>query len=341
MAWRLLAASQEKEPLSMWNRRLKIGAATAVLAVLAGVMSFTAPAQAQAFPNKTIRLVVPYPPGGGNDVLGRLFAAQLSASMGQPVIVDNRAGAGGNIGTEAVAHATPDGYTLLYASNSLVIGPSLYTKLGYSLQDLAPVSLVASFPIAIVVNAAVPVKNLKELVELSRKRSLNYGSTGTGSANHLTGVLLNSLAGIENVHVPYKGAGPMMTALLGGEIEFAAPNIFTAAPHVRNERLRILAVTGPKPSATLPGVPTVAADYPGFDTSVWHGFLTTAGTPPAVIAALHREIIKALQTPQLRDALEKGGADVVGSTPAEFAAVMEQDTKKYAKLVKISGAKAD
>jgi tripartite-type tricarboxylate transporter receptor subunit TctC len=340
MAGGKLAAAR-KRMLDMWNCRLKSRAAAAVLAVLAGVLSTAAPAQAQTFPNKTIRLVVPYPPGGGNDVLGRLFAAQLSTSMGQPVIVDNRAGAGGNIGTEFVAHAAADGYTLLYASNSLVIGPSLYSKLGYSLSDLAPVSLVANFPIAIVVNSSVPAKNIKELVELSKKRPLNYGSTGTGSANHLTGVLLNNVAGIENVHVPYKGAGPMMTALLGGEIEFAAPNIFTAAPHARNDRLRILAVTGPKPSATLPGVPTVAADYPGFDTSVWHGFLTTAGTPPAVIATLHREIVKALASPLIRDALEKGGADPVGSTPAEFAAVIDQDTKKYAKLVKISGAKAD
>lgn len=290
----------------MWSCRLKAGAVAAVLAALAGVLSIAAPAYAQTFPNKTIRLVVPSSPGGGNDVLGRLFAAQLSASLGQPVIVDNRAGAGGNIGTEMVAHSTADGYTLLYANNSLVIGPSLYAKLNYSLQDLAPVSLVANFPIAIVVNASVPAKNVKELVALSRKRPLNYGSTGTGSANHLTGVLLNSVAGIENVHVPYKGAGPMMTALLGGEIEFAAANIFSAAPHARSDKLRILAVTGPKPSAALPGVPTVAADYPGFDTSVWHGFMTTAGTPPAVIAILHREIIKALQTPQIREALEKG-----------------------------------
>jgi tripartite-type tricarboxylate transporter receptor subunit TctC len=325
----------------MLNRRLTVGAATAVLAIFAGVLSVAAPASAQTFPNKTIRLVIPYPPGGGNDVLGRLFAAQLSTSLGQPVIVDNRAGAGGNIGTEFVAHSTPDGYTLLYASNSLVIGPSLYTKLNYSLKDLAPVSLVANFPIALVANASVPVKSVKELVELAKKRGLNYGSTGTGSANHLTGVLLNNVAGIENVHVPYKGAGPMMTALLGGEIDFAAPNVFTAAPYARSDRLRILAVTGLKPSAALPGVPTVAKDFPGFDTSVWHGFLTTAGTPAPVIAILHREVVKALNSPLIRDALEKGGGEAIGNTPAEFAAVMEQDTKKYARLVKISGAKAD
>ncbi|MDB5946030.1 MAG: hypothetical protein JWQ33_1056, partial [Ramlibacter sp.] len=223
----------------------------------------------------------------------------------------------------------------------LVIGPSLYSKLNYSLKELAPVSQVANFPIALVTSSALPAKNVKELVELAKKRGLNYGSTGTGSANHLTGVLLNSMAGIENVHVPYKGAGPMMTALLGGEIDFAAPNVFTAAPYAHSERLRIIAVTGLKPSAALPGVPTVAADFPGFDTSVWHGFLTTAGTPAPVIAILHRAIVKALQTPQIRDALQQGGADVVGSTPAEFAAVIEQDTRKYAKLVKISGAKAD
>lgn len=315
-------------------------AALGVLVVLAG--GFSAPAHAQTFPNKTIRLVIPYPPGGGNDVLGRMFAMRLSQSLGQAVVVDNRAGAGGNIGTEAVAHAAPDGYTLLYASNAFAIAPALYPQLNYSLKELAPVSLVASFPIVLITHPSVPVKTIKELVAYSKTRGgLNYGSSGTGSANHLTGVLLNNLAGINNVHIPYKGAGPMMTAILGGEIETANPNVFTAAPYVRSGRVRAIAVTSSKPIASLPGVPTVAADYPGFDTNVWHGFFTTAGTPAPVIALLHREIVKALGTPEIREALENGGAESIGSTPAEFSAILATDVDKYAKLVKISGAKPD
>jgi tripartite-type tricarboxylate transporter receptor subunit TctC len=317
-------------------------AAFGALAVLAGIFSAIAPAHAQDYPRKPIRLVVPFAPGGGNDVLGRLFALRLSAALGQPVIVDNRPGAGGNIGTEAVAHAAPDGYMVLYTTNSFAIGPALYPDLNYSLKELAPVSLVASFPVALVTLPTLPAKTTEELVALAKRRGgLNYGSSGTGSSNHLTGVMLNHVAGIENVHIPYKGAGPMMTAMLAGELDFATPNVFTAVPYVRSGRLRAIAVSGLKPSAILPGVPTLASIYPGFDTNVWHGFFTTAGTPPQVIAILHREILKALQTREIREALENGGGEIIGSTPAELAAVVATDVEKYAKLVRISGAKAD
>jgi tripartite-type tricarboxylate transporter receptor subunit TctC len=317
-------------------------AAFGALAVLAGIFSAIAPAHAQDYPRKPIRLVVPFAPGGGNDVLGRLFALRLSEALGQPVIVDNRPGAGGNIGTEAVAHAAPDGYMVLYTTNSFAIGPALYPDLNYSLKELAPVSLVASFPVALVTQPTLPAKTTEELVALAKRRGgLNYGSSGTGSSNHLTGVMLNYVAGIENVHIPYKGAGPMMTAMLAGELDFATPNVFTAVPYVRSGRLRAIAVSGLKPSAILPGVPTLASIYPGFDTNVWHGFFTTAGTPPQVIAILHREILKALKTREIREALENGGGEIIGSTPAELAAVVATDVEKYAKLVRISGAKAD
>jgi tripartite-type tricarboxylate transporter receptor subunit TctC len=327
----------------MSNRRTKLAAATAgILVMLAGAFSALAPAHAQDYPRKPIRLVVPFAPGGGNDVLGRMFALRLAEALGQPVIVDNRPGGGGNIGTEAVAHAAPDGYMVLYTTNSFAIGPSLYPDLNYSLEELAPVSLVASFPIALVTLPTLPVKTPAELVALAKKRGgLNYGSSGTGSSNHLTGVMLNSVAGLENVHIPYKGAGPMMTGMLSGELDFATPNVFTAVPYVRSGRLRAIAVSGLKPSAILPGVPTLASIYPGFDTSVWHGFFTTAGTPPQVIAILHREIVKALRTREIHEALENGGAEIIGSTPAQLAAVVAADIRKYAKLVKISGAKAD
>jgi len=300
------------------------------------------PAYAQNYPTKTIRLIVPFAPGGGNDVLGRMFSLRMSESLGQAIIVDNRPGGGGNIGTELVAHAPADGYMLLYTTNSFAVGPALYPKLGYSIKELAPLSQVAIFPIAIITHPSVPVKTIKELVALAKKQGgLNYGSTGTGSTNHLTGVLFNNVAGINNVHIPYKGAGPMMTAIMSGEVEMATPTVFTAAPYVKTGRLRAIAVTSPKPSATLPGVPTVASVYPGFDTNVWHGYFTTAGTPASVIAILHREIVKALNTAEIRKALDDGGAESVGNNPAEFTAIVAADVEKYAKLVKISGAKPD
>jgi tripartite-type tricarboxylate transporter receptor subunit TctC len=300
------------------------------------------PALAQTYPTKPIRLVVPFPPGGANDTLARLFAPQLTATLGQNVIVDNRGGGGGNIGTELVAHAPADGYMLLYTTNSLPVAPALYAKLGYKISDLAPISLVASFPLIIVVHPSVPAKNVKELVALAKQRGgLNYGSTGSGSLNHLTGVLLNNLAGINNVHVPYKGAGPQMVALMSGEIEMGVANLFTAAPYVKSGRMRAIAVTSPKPSAALPSVPAMASVYPGFDTGLWHGFLTTAGTPPAVVSQLNREIVKAMQSATLRDALLNGGAEPVGNSPSEFAAIIAQEVEKYGKLVKLSGATAD
>ena len=300
------------------------------------------PAYAQNYPTKAIRLIVPFAPGGGNDVLGRMFSLRMSESLGQAIIVDNRPGGGGNIGTELVAHAPADGYMLLYTTNSFAVGPALYPKLGYSIKELAPLSQVAIFPIAIITHPSVPVKTIKELVALAKKQGgLNYGSTGTGSTNHLTGVLFNNVAGINNVHIPYKGAGPMMTAIMSGEVEMATPTVFTAAPYVKIGRLRAIAVTSPKPSATLPGVPTVASVYPGFDTNVWHGYFTTAGTPASVIAILHREIVKALNTAEIRKALDDGGAESVGNNPAEFTAIVAADVEKYAKLVKISGAKPD
>ena len=300
------------------------------------------PAYAQNYPTKAIRLIVPFAPGGGNDVLGRMFSLRMSESLGQAIIVDNRPGGGGNIGTELVAHAPADGYMLLYTTNSFAVGPALYPKLGYSIKELAPLSQVAIFPIAIITHPSVPVKTIKELVALAKKQGgLNYGSTGTGSTNHLTGVLFNNVAGINNVHIPYKGAGPMMTAIMSGEVEMATPTVFTAAPYVKTGRLRAIAVTSPKPSATLPGVPTVASVYPGFDTNVWHGYFTTAGTPASVIAILHREIVKALNTAEIRKALDDGGAESVGNNPAEFTTIVAADVEKYAKLVKISGAKPD
>ena len=310
-------------------------------AILLGILSVSTPALAQNYPQKTIRMIVAAAPGGANDILGRMYAQRMTEALGQTVVVDNRAGGGGVVGAESVAHAAPDGYSVLYCTNSVVVNPSLNPKVNYTLKELAPISLVASFPLMISLHPSVPAKTVPELVALSKKRGgLNFGSSGTGSTNQLSGVLFNISAGL-NVHIPYKGAGPMMTALLSGEIEMGVTTVFSAIPYVRAGRMRAIAVTSLKPLATLPGVPAMALYYPGFNTNLWHGYLTTAGTPASTVTILHREIVKALRTPEINRALEDGGAESIGNSPAEFATVLVEDFEKYAKLVKISGAKAD
>jgi len=307
------------------------------------LISFTAlPAIAQTYPTKTIRMIVAAAPGGANDILGRMYAQRMTEALGQTVVVDNRGGGGGVVGAETVARATADGYTILYCTNSVVVNPSLNPGVNYTLKDLSPISLVSSFPAVITLHPSAPATTLPDLIALSRKRGgLNYASTGTGSTNHLTGVLLNNLAGIANVHIPYKGAGPAMTALLAGEVEMGVTTVFSATPYIRAGKLRAIAVTSLKPLSTLPGVPAVAQFYPGFDTSLWHGYFAPAGTPLAIVALLNREIVKALRSAEIRQALEEGGAQSIGNTPAEFAAIVAEDYAKYAKLVKMSGAKAD
>jgi len=326
-------ATGARKNFSMINRT--------IMAILT-LATLVAAAHAQNYPAKTIRIIVAAAPGGANDILGRMYAQRMTEALGQTVVVDNRGGGGGVVGAEAVAHAAPDGYTILYCTNSLVVNPSLNPKVNYTLKEFAPISLVASFPLVISVHPSVPAKTVPELVALSKKRGgLNFGSSGTGSTNQLTGVLFNVVAGLNNVHIPYKGAGPMMTALLSGEVEMGVTTVFSAMPFVRSGRMRAIAVSSLQPLPTLPGVPAIAAYYPGFNTTLWHGYLTTAGTPAPVVALLHREIVKALRSTEIRQALADGGALSVGNTPAEFAAALTEDFEKYAKLVKISGAKAD
>lgn len=321
---------------------LKNSLPVAALCVLAGASSGAQAAAAPAYPIKTVRMVVNAAPGGANDVLGRMVAKSMTESLHQNVVVDNRGGAGGNVGAEIVAHAVPDGYTLLYCTSSVVVSQSLYPKLNYQLRELAPITQAASFPVVVAVHPSVPVTNIREMIALAKKRGgLNYGSTGTGSMNHLTGVLLNTVAGIENVHIGYKGAGPMMTALLSNEVEMGIATVFSAGPHVRGGRLRALAVSSVKPVPALPGVPPLATFFPGFETSLWHGYFTTAGTPLGVVALLNAVIVKALRSPAVREAVENGGGEPIGNTPQEFAAAIRQGAEKYAKLVKISGAKPD
>lgn len=301
-------------------------------------------ARAQAYPTRPIRLLVPFTPGGGTDILARIIAQKMSEGLGQQVIVDNRPGGNTVIATEAVVRSPPDGYTLILQTNNLSANPTLYgSKLTFdTIKDLAPVSLVAGNPHVLVVNSAVPAKNLQEYIALAKAKpgTVSFASAGSGTVNHLCGELLKTLAGIDILHVPYKGSGSVMPDLLSGQVS----SLFAAMPNVRGHiqegRLRALAVTTPKRFRGLPDVPTVAEQgYPGYDFSSWFGVLAPAGTPPAIISRLHAEIVKALKDPGVQDKLEN--YVIFGSTPDEFAAFIKADIEKTAKIIKTSGAKVD
>lgn len=310
-----------------------------------GVVLFlgAATASAQNFPTRALRLVIPFAPGGGADIAGRIFAQRLSEQLGQSVVPDNRAGAGGNVGAEITAKAPPDGYTVLLTTNSIAVNASLYPRLNYSLKELAPITLSATIPLVLVTHPSVPAKSVKELIALARQRKggLNFGSNGSGTTSHLSGVLLNSMAGIDAVHIPYRGGGAVMTALLSGEVDMGFSVTLVVQPYIRLGRLRAIAVSTLKPAATMPEVPTLNSYYPGFETNVWHGFFAPAGTPAPILGRLHDEIVKALQSLQVRTALERDGAEPVGTTSGEFAAILAKDIDRYAKLVRISGAKPE
>jgi len=329
---------------SAQTRRALLSHASAalVLAATAGVIA--GPVAAQAWPARPIRMVTPFPPGGGTDFLARQFATQLAEALGQPVTVDNRAGAGGNVGAEITAKSAPDGYTLMLTSNSLVINASLYQKLGYSaLTDITPVALVASAPLVLAVHPSVPLKTVKDVVAQARKRrgGLNFGSNGNGTSGHLAGELLRISAGIELTHVPYKGAAPVIAALLGGELDMAFTTLPSAIPHVRAGRLRVVAVTTPKASPALPEAPPIAATFPGYAIEIWYGIFGPGGLPAAIQERLATELRKVHSLPAVRGALEREGALPVLMTGAEFAAFYRSEIDKYAKIVKASGARAE
>ena len=314
---------------------------SALIAAALGLVPMTA--SAQQFPTKPIRMVVPFAPGGGTDIIGRQFAARLSESFGQTVAVDNRAGAGGNLGAEIAAKAPADGYTVMVTTNSIAVNVSLYPKLNYSLfNDLQPVAFLASAPLTLVTHPLVPVKSPKELVALSKKRKggLNFGSNGTGTTSHLSGELFKSSANIELTHIPYKGAGAVIAALLGGEVDMGFVASISALPHIRAGKLRALAVTTPRPAAALPGVPTMASFFPGFDTDIWYGAWLPAGTPRPIVDRWVEELRKVHAHPDVRAAFERDGAEGIFLAPAEFTAFLKKEVAKYAELVKRSGARA-
>jgi tripartite-type tricarboxylate transporter receptor subunit TctC len=303
-------------------------------------------ASAQTFPNKPIRMVVPFSAGGTTDILARAVGQKLSESLGQQVVVDNKPGAGGNIGAQEVARAAPDGYTLVMGTvGTHGINPSLYKKMPYDhIKDFAPVSLVASVPNLLVVHPSVPVNSVKELIAHAKANpgKLNFASSGNGTSIHLSGELFKTMTGLQMTHVPYKGSAPAVTDLLGGQVQLMFDNMPSALPHAKGGKLKPLAVTSAKRFPGTPEIPTIAeAGVPGYEATSWFGVLAPAGTPKEIVNKLSTEIAKALKTPEMKKRLEEQGAEAVGSTPEEFAAHIKSETAKWAKVVKESGATVD
>jgi len=329
------------------TRRVLIGLLACTVVVVAADRSALAQSESpQAWPTKTIRAILPIAPGTGSDVVFRLVFNQLSAQLGQQIVVENRGGAGGTIGTEAVAKAAPDGYTLGFASTSThAVAPAVYAKLGYDpVKDFAPISLVAVTPYLLVVNPKVEVKSLKEFVAYVKPRpgKFNYASAGTGSTTHLAMEMLKSAAGLFILHIPYNGNGPAGTAVIAGDVEFLFGSLPAVLPHAKSGRVRPLAVGTPKRSPALPDVPTVAeSGFPGFDASLWLAVMAPAGTPAAVVNRLNKEIVAVVRSPDAADALNKAGAEPVTSTPAELANMVKDGVKKYAAAVKRAGVKLE
>ena len=318
-------------------QRWAVGAVLALLAT---------GAWGQAHPAKPIRLVVPFPAGGTTDILARAVGQKLTEAWGQPVVVDNRPGAGGNIGAELVAKAAPDGYTLLMGTvGTHAINASLYAKMPYDhIKDFAPVILVAGVPNVLVVNPAVPVNSVQELIAYAKANPgrLNFASSGSGTSIHLSGELFKVMAGVQMTHIPYKGSAPALQDLIGGQVQLMFDNLPSALPQIKGGKLRALAVTSAARAAALPDVPTVAeAGLPGFEASSWFGVLAPAGTPVAIIARLNAEIAKWLASPEAREKLASQGANAAGGSPEDFAKHIAAETAKWQKVVKESGAKVD
>jgi len=315
------------------------------LSVALAIALFAGVAGAQEYPARSVRIVVPFAAGGPNDIVARLLGQKLADALGQPFIVENRPGAGGNIGTDFVARAPADGYTLLSAGpGSLVINPLLRSVPYDTGRDFAPIALMASAPNVLVVHPAVAANSVQELVTLARARpgELNYASGGAGSTPHLAAALFAAMAGIRITHVAYKGTGPALADLIGGQVQMAVLGIPTVLPQVKSGKLRALAVTGRSRAAWLPEVPTMEeAGITGYDVSPWYGLLAPAATPRAIVVRLNAEVTKILHTAEFKEKLASQGAEPAGGTPEAFAAFLVAEAKRWGPVVKASGAKAD
>lgn len=315
-----------------------------LLAVSAALTLAGACASAQTFPTKPVRLIVPFAPGGGTDIVARALAIKLGEALGQTVIVDNRAGAGGTVGSEAAAKAPPDGYTLGMATSSTHgVAPSLYPKLGYHpARDFAPVTLVASTPFLLSVHPSLPVRTVQDVISLARKRpgELNYASAGNGSSNHLTVEMFNMMAGVRMVHIPYKGSGPALVDLMAGQVHLMINDLSSSIGYVRSDKIRAIAVTSLARNPAVPDVPTIdESGLKGYDATAWYGLLAPKGTPEPIVRRLYDETLRAIADPGLRKHLRSRGLEPVGNTPAEFRSFIEAEVAKWARVVKASGTR--
>ena len=322
-----------------------IAAAVAACLLLALDASAAQRDPAANYPSKPVRFIVPFAPGGGTDIVARAIAQKLSEEWGQQVVVDNRGGGATVIGTELGARAAPDGYTLTMGTTTLAINPSVRRKLPYdALKDFAPVTQTAFQAYVLATHMSVPAKSVKEFVALAKAKpgTLNFGSPGTGTGSHLAGELFRAMSGIHVVHVPYKGSGPALSDLVGGQIQFILGTILSTYPQVKAGRLRALGVSGSKRSAVMPEVPTIAeAGVPGYSATSWNGVIVPARTPQAIVRKLNRDIVKVVHSPDVRERLAGDGGEAVGGTAEEFANHIRSEMTKWAKAVKIAGIKPE
>jgi tripartite-type tricarboxylate transporter receptor subunit TctC len=303
-----------------------------------------APALAQTYPAKNLRIVNAFAPGGASDVVARSFAQKLTEYLGQQVTVENRVGAGGNIASEYVARSAPDGYTILMGTLFLATNASLYSKLTWNAQkDFAPISMVTASPLILCVHPSLPVKSTRELIALAKKRpgDLNFPSAGNGTSMHLSGELFNMMAGIKTQHVPYKGSGPGVLDLVSGRVQFMLNPMPEPVPFIKVGKLRALATSTAKRIEALPDLPPVAEAIPGYETITWQGFLVAAGTPKPIVDRLHGEFVKALKEPEFAARMRGMGLEIYGSTPAEFAQYIRDESAKWGKVIRATGAKLD
>jgi tripartite-type tricarboxylate transporter receptor subunit TctC len=315
-------------------------------AILAASAAGLAHAQSSGgFPNKPIKIVVPFPPGGATDIIARVIGQKLAEQMGQSVIVENKAGANGNIASEFVAKAAPDGYTLLYNTSSVALSPALYKKLNFDIRtDFAPVVLSSAVPLLLTVNPSVAADNIKDFVALLRANpnSMSYGSAGIGNITHLGSFLFLQSQGLVATHVPYKGSGPSVVATVAGEIQFNMEPLTVGLAYVKDRRIKALAVASLKRVTMLPDVPTMSESLmPGFEVGTWQGILAPARTPPEIVNRLNAEVMKALAAPEVRDKLQAQGAEILGSTPEQYAAYLKAEIERWGKVIKSSGVQFD
>jgi tripartite-type tricarboxylate transporter receptor subunit TctC len=320
------------------RRFLKLSAGAAAFSVVSPI------ARAQAYPNRPVRMIIGYPPGGSADITARLTGQWLSERLGQPVVIESRPGAATNLATEAVVRAPPDGYTLLLVAPANAINATLYDKLNFNFtQDIAPVAGIIRFPNVVVVNPALPVKTIPELIAYAKANpgKLNMASSGNGSTIHMSGELFKMMAGINMVHVPYRGGAPALTDLMAGQVQVMFDNVPTSAQHVKSGKLRGLAVTSIEPSAVLPDLPVVADFLPGYEASAWYGLGAPKGTPAEIIDRLNKEMNAILADPNAKARLADLGASLLPGSPAEFGNLLADETEKWGKVVRFSGAKPD